>query len=222
MFIETLSTNPRGFFAVVLAIVVSVCLHELAHGLVAIWLGDRTPLETGHITLNPLVHMGWMSILAMLMAGIAWGAMPVDRRRLRGKHGDALVSAAGPATNILIAAITLVSLGLWWRFDTRSPDELSQIAVNAQYLLQIFGGVNVLLAIFNLIPLPPLDGSGIMRSLVPAYREQLDRLNQQAPGAVPMIALVTVYLASSYIALPARDLTTFILEKICGSPLVLR
>ena len=73
MFIEQLSTDPQYFFAVCITVVLSVCLHELAHGIVAIWLGDRTPIETGHMTLNPAVHMGWMSLVLLLVAGIAWG-----------------------------------------------------------------------------------------------------------------------------------------------------
>jgi Zn-dependent protease len=169
MFIEQLSKNPRYFFATVIAIVLSVCLHELAHGIVAIWLGDDTPLDTGHMTLNPLVHMGPMSLVMLAIAGIAWGAMPVDPTRLRGRYGDAMVSLAGPVSNVLLATLAIVPLGLWMRFDLRHTHELSQFAYNGRYLLWIFARTNVLLAIFNMIPVPPLDGSHVLGSLLPSY-----------------------------------------------------
>jgi Zn-dependent protease len=216
MFIEQLSKDPQYFFAMVIAIVVSVCLHELAHGFAAIWLGDRTPIERGHITLNPLVHMGWMSLVAMLVAGIAWGAMPVDRRRLRGKYASAIVSAAGPATNILIAAIALGTLGLWERFDDSAYGDLSRIASNARFLLWIFGVANVLLAMFNLLPVPPLDGSGILRGLSPAYSNLMDRVMQQSGGAYLQIALLVFVFGGKYISQFAGQVARFILIHIRG------
>ena len=69
MFIEQLSKDPRFFFAMLITIVVSICLHELAHGFAAIWLGDRTPIESGHMTLSPFVHMGVVSLICLLLAG---------------------------------------------------------------------------------------------------------------------------------------------------------
>src|SRR3954447_26147620 len=114
-FIENLQKDPRFFLAVCITVVVSISLHELAHGIVAIWLGDRTPIETGHMTLNPAVHLGPISLICLLLAGIAWGSMPVTPSRLRGRYGDALVAAAGPIMNLLLGAIALVALGLWRR-----------------------------------------------------------------------------------------------------------
>ena len=78
MFLQYLSTHPQLYFAVIIVVVISICLHELAHGFAAIALGDRTPEETGHITMNPLVHMGGFSLMMLAIAGISWGAMPVD------------------------------------------------------------------------------------------------------------------------------------------------
>src|SRR5690242_8274392 len=117
MFLESLQSNPRFFMAVVITVVVSICLHELCHGIVAIWCGDRTPIERGHMTLNPAVHMGVFSVICLLLAGIAWGSMPINPRRMRGKYAPALVSAAGPACNILLSVLALLSVGLWDRFD---------------------------------------------------------------------------------------------------------
>src|SRR4051794_36782865 len=84
MFISYLQSDPQFYFSVIIVVIVSVCLHELAHGFTAMALGDRTPEETGHITLNPHVHMGTTSLLMLAFTGLAWGAMPVDPTRMRG------------------------------------------------------------------------------------------------------------------------------------------
>ena len=99
LFIQTAASDPRYFFAWILVVVVSICLHEFAHGVVAVWLGDQTPIEEGRITLNPLVHMGPVSMIALLIGGIAWGAMPVNPSRLRGRYAPALVAAAAAASS---------------------------------------------------------------------------------------------------------------------------
>jgi hypothetical protein len=92
----------------------SIVLHELAHGWAAIRLGDTTPRDLGHMTWNPLVHMGGFSLVVFAVIGIAWGMMPVDPSRLRGRYGDALVALAGPAMNIVLAAVSFaVWLVLW-------------------------------------------------------------------------------------------------------------
>lgn len=171
LFIQSLQDNPRFFFAVVITVVVSIVLHELAHGLVAIRLGDRTPVETGHMTLNPLVHMGGASLAMLAFAGIAWGAMPVNPSRLRGRYGDALVSLAGPLTNLILGTAALTAVGVWDHFDPRPELQMGPLLENLRYLLVIFGSWNWLLCLFNLLPVPPLDGSHVAADLVPAYRE---------------------------------------------------
>jgi Zn-dependent protease len=111
MFIQSLQSNPRFFFAVVITVVVSITIHELAHGVVAVWRGDRTPIDEGHMTLNPAVHMGPFSIIALLVAGIAWGAMPINPSRIRGRFGEALVAAAGPGSGSPLVSVELRHLG---------------------------------------------------------------------------------------------------------------
>ena len=113
LFIQTLLSNPLFYLCVVVTVIVSIILHELAHGLAAIKLGDKTPIHTGHMTLDPLVHMGPFSIVILLVVGIAWGLMPIDPTRLRGKYAEAIVAVAGPLTNLILAAIALTALGIW-------------------------------------------------------------------------------------------------------------
>ena len=171
LFIQSLQTEPRYFFAVVITVIVSITLHELAHGFVAIKLGDDTPAVTGHMTLNPLVHMGLFSFVLLAIAGIAYGAMPVNRSRLRGRYAESLVAVAGPVTNLLLAVIATVGLGLWYRFGTVDVGVAAQ--ANGLLLLSVFAITNFALAIFNMLPVPPLDGGYIAANLFPAYRRLL-------------------------------------------------
>lgn len=190
MFIQTLQTNPPYFFAVVITVVVSITIHELAHGVAAVWLGDRTPIETGHMTLNPAVHLGAFSVMALLLAGIAWGAMPVNPDRLRGRYGDAWVSLAGPFSNAILALVSLGAYGLWLR--NVGYIEQGETAGNAQYLLWVFGVTNVMLALFNLVPLPPLDGSRILSSFSPGFRRLVDHLNESGGTMIVFLLVFAV------------------------------
>src|SRR5688500_3456598 len=160
----------------IVVLIVSVVLHENAHGVVAHRLGDPTAKQAGRLTLNPIRHLdpvGSVILPAMLAftAGMAFGyakPVPVNPRLLRGGHrqGFALVAAAGPASNFLIALVTVLSVRMFMgesflpqalfamEFDRATP---FQMVVAALFI------VNVALAAFNLIPIPPLDGSRFVR-----------------------------------------------------------
>jgi Zn-dependent protease len=199
--------------------VISITIHELAHGVVAIRLGDRTPIETGHMTLNPAVHLGLFSVIALLVAGIAWGQMPVDPTRLRGRSGEAQVAAAGPVSNVLLALLSLTALGFWWRMD---GDLLPRgtPAGNAQFLLSVFGLVNINLALFNMIPVPPLDGWRILENFSDGYKRLMERLNET--GATVMVFVLAFALAGKVITPAAEQIRFRFLELVSGLPLELR
>lgn len=118
LFVLRLMDPAQRFHALVwiVVVVISITLHELAHGFAAIRAGDDTPIRLERMTLNPLVHMGPFSLLALLVVGIAWGQMPIDSSRLRGKYAEAKVAFAGPSTNLLICLAALVGWGLLVRF----------------------------------------------------------------------------------------------------------
>jgi Zn-dependent protease len=213
MFILELHRDPQFFFAVVITVVVSITIHELAHGVVAIWRGDRTPVETGHMTLNPAVHLGPFSVIALLMAGIAWGAMPINPGRIRGRYGEALVAVAGPVSNALLALISLTALGLWWR-QTGHSLERGTPAGNFQYLLQVFGLVNIVLAVFNLIPVPPLDGSKILENVSTGYRDWIERLH--TTGASVLVLIFAFVLSGRVIFPAAQQMRLHWLELVSG------
>jgi Zn-dependent protease len=193
MFIENISANPAFFVYVVVTMVFSVVLHELAHGWAAIWQGDRTPIETGHMTVDPRVHMGAISLIMLALMGMCYGAMPVDRTRFRSRYGDALVSAAGPLMNLLLAFLALTGLSVW-RVTIGGSTEMSVMSENLLQFLWVFGVSNIALFLFNLIPVPPLDGASVLANLHKGYARMLRRV--QDPR-VFLIAFVVVFMVLS-------------------------
>jgi len=144
-------------------VIFSICLHELAHGWAAIWQGDDTPRRLGHMNMNPLVHMGGWSLLAFAVIGIAWGAMPVNPANFRDRRlGRVYVAAAGPAMNVCIALVMLLATGVWVRYGGSAS-----LYTGDDITLILFTGVwlNLILALFNLLPIVPLDGSRILGGL---------------------------------------------------------
>jgi Zn-dependent protease len=136
-------------------VIFSITLHELAHGWAALWQGDDTPRVMQRMTANPIVHMGPMSLIVFAILGIAWGLMPVDPSKFRWRRrGRIVVAAAGPAMNIALAVVTLTAAGIWQSFGPGTQPLQDNIGT----FLFTGGWLNLALAIFNLLPLPPLDG----------------------------------------------------------------
>lgn len=163
------------FIVIVLALAFTI--HEFAHAWFAYKFGDRTAYEQGRVTLNPRAHLDPLGTILILIAGFGW-AKPVPVMRSRFKHPRLMgivVSAAGPLSNLLLALIG-VMLGVLF-FYTGWLDGLSG---GAQDAVNLFLGylvrMNVLLFLFNLIPLPPLDGYRIIEDLAPPrIRVKMDR-----------------------------------------------
>jgi len=184
MFIQQLFAAPALFIAHVLMVVFSICCHEYAHAWVALKQGDRTAADAGHLTLNPMVQMGPMSLIMLLICGIAWGAVPVRPDRMRHHYSHALVSFAGPAMNLLLAVgFTLGCTVMVARFG--------QDSVYANYLFR--GAVmNIVLALFNLLPVPPLDGWTVLSFFFP----RLAQTNSELRNASLFILLIGFMVVS--------------------------
>ncbi len=146
--------DPVKYFTIVFVLIGSIVLHELGHALVATWQRDPTPRMMGHITWNPVVHMGWTSIVFIALMGIGWGRTPVNPRYFRDRRwGSVLVSIAGPAVNLGLAAVAVLA-GVA-AAKAGAPHRFVQFCDIA---LQF----NVLLFLFNMIPIPPLDGFSVL------------------------------------------------------------
>jgi Zn-dependent protease len=148
-------------------IIASITLHELAHGVVAIWNGDNTPRELGHMTANPVVHMGVPSLLVFAVAGIAWGQMPTDPYYYRNRRfGNFTVAIAGPVTNLLLAFFCLSAAAVWaWLVATHRVLPEENLDANLTRFLWWGGVLNLILAVFNMLPIPPLDGSRVLGAI---------------------------------------------------------
>lgn len=167
LFIQTLFVNPVIFLMTCLIVVFSVCLHEYFHAKAAVWEGDYTAAE--HLTLNPLRQMGFMSLLMLAFFGIAWGAVPVDRSLLRSRRSMLRVSLAGPAANLLLLLLAwglLLILGLPTVQNFLFADNRA-VEAGVYLFIITFGVYNFVLLVFNLIPLPGLDGWNILLEIFP-------------------------------------------------------
>lgn len=152
--IQLLFQNPFAFVLVAVPLLYSIILHELAHGWVADKMGDSTARWLGRLSLNPLKHLDPIGTIMLFVFGFGWAKpVPVNFSRLRdARKGLIFVSAAGVTANIIVAFLALLLLRVL------SPAPYDVIHTLLYYVAQI----NIMLAAFNLIPIPPLDGSKIL------------------------------------------------------------
>lgn len=170
LFISLLWNAPQLFWYQVFVVVFSVCLHEYAHARTALFFGDDTAQQTGHLTLNPFRQMGIISLLMLIFCGIAWGAVPVDPEKLRNYHKRAglWVSFAGPCVNLILFLLGLLMFSGLCVIAARQGDvqEFSVVAENILLLTFLFAKINALLLILNLLPISGFDGGNIMQELL--------------------------------------------------------
>ncbi len=188
--------------------VIAITIHEASHALVATLLGDTTPRKQGRLTLNPLRHLDPLGSILLVLKGFGWGRpVLVNPTEFRGNPvtGMALVAAAGPLSNVLLAVLAAVPLRTQMDLSTQATD----------FALTMVG-VNATLAVFNMIPLPPLDGfSVLVRFLpIPLARSAM-RLAQYGPGVLLALfflpSLLHVDLIGPIINLPTTMLARLVL-----------
>lgn len=149
--------NIFSFIVFAVCLIIAITIHEFSHALIADKLGDPTPRSQGRLSLNPLRHLDLVGTLMLFLVHFGWGKpVPIDPYNLKNpKKDEMLISIAGPASNLILATI----LSLIIRFIPLN----SLVIILLSNLIEL----NILLAIFNLIPIPPLDGSKILLNLLP-------------------------------------------------------
>jgi Zn-dependent protease len=176
--ISLLTTNPTAFVIIAVALALSLTVHEFAHAWTADKLGDPTPRRFGRVTLNPLRHLDPFGTLLLLIAGFGFARpVPINPGNL-GRWGTLWVSAAGPISNLLIALLVALLL-------TVLPPSTFTLTV----LLTVLS-INIVLAVFNLIPIPLLDGSRILGALVPSLGRSLAQFEAQPFSFLIVMAFI--------------------------------
>ena len=186
-----------------------ICLtvHEFSHGFVAYRLGDTTAKDAGRLSLNPLKHIDWLGVIAMLLLGFGWAKpVPVNPYRFKksGARGIVWVSLAGPASNILFAFVLLL---VWEIIYALVPAVMFNY-----YFVNVMSSIiylNIGLAVFNLIPIPPLDGSRVLGYFLPY---NASRWMENNGNTLYLILLLAVFTgALSKVITPTAN---FILENV--------
>ena len=202
--------------ALIVPLIVAIVFHEVAHGYVASLLGDPTAKERRRLSLNPLRHVDPVGtvilpgLLALVKAPVfGWAKpVPVIKARLRNpRYGMMAVAAAGPGSNLVLAAVGAVLLGLLVRGvgDAQPGEPLRFIALN----LSNFLSINIFLALFNLLPIPPFDGSHIVEGLLP---EQAARAYAKFRTVGMLIPIMLVIVLPQLI--PGFSITQYIIGPV--------
>ena len=169
MIIQTLLSDPFVFLAWVVALLLGLTVHEFSHAWVAYKLGDPTAKYAGRLTLNPLKHLDPFGTILLFLVGFGWGKpVPFNPYNLKNqKYGPALVAIAGPLSNFVLA----ITFGLLLRFLVAQGASQGFIL-----LLTYIVFLNVILGVFNLVPIPPLDGSKLLALFIsPSLNQTLER-----------------------------------------------
>ena len=187
----------------VLPLVIAITFHEAAHAFVAHRLGDNTASQLGRVSFNPLKHLDPFGTLLLVLAGFGYGKpVPFNESRLRSAFGVTLVAIAGPLANVGLAALCAIPL----RFGTAGT-----LGDTYESILGAIVIWNCVLAIFNLVPIPPLDGANVVYGLLPPRQQYSWRTYQQyGPFLLLLILLAAPQILSSLVFGPANALARFL------------
>lgn len=172
--------NPVELLYMTPAVIIALSFHEFAHAAAAYRLGDRTAYNQGRLTASPFAHIDILGLIMLYVAGFGWAKpVPINPYNFRGNRnqGVMLVSLAGPAANFVLAVLFAILLGAFF-YNIPYLDRITE------YIIYF----NVILSIFNLIPIPPLDGSKILAGLIPGSAEWMHKLEQY--GVIILVLLL--------------------------------
>ena len=192
--VQRAADDPIGFIAFIIAILLGITVHEFMHAYAATRLGDDTARLMGRLSLNPMAHLDPFGTLLIVLAGFGYGKpVPFNESRLRAALGVSAVALAGPLANIVLAFVCALPL----RFGGVDPLGGVYTEVLSQIVLW-----NCVLAVFNLIPIPPLDGANVVYGLLPPQQKYTWRSFQQYG---PILLLLLLFFG-------ARILSTIVFQ----------
>lgn len=199
---------PVQMLLSVIPALICITLHELSHGFVAYKLGDETAKRAGRLTLNPIKHIDIFGLIMMIAFKFGWAKpVPVDMRNFRNPKRDmAICALAGPVSNVIICCVFLFIFGVCYLplnfSDTRFSQSLVEMIYTTAYL-------SLALAVFNIIPIPPLDGSKVLFSVM-SSESYYKLMRYEKYGMIILIAL----LATDILGNPLQTATQFLFDKL--------
>lgn len=180
----------------VIAVLLCLTVHETCHGLAALALGDPTAKRMHRLSFNPLHHIDWLGLAAMFVCGFGWAKpVPVDMRYFKNpKAGMALTALAGPVSNFLLALLAMLAASLMVRL---AP--VTGLTLWALYFLIDLAILSIGLGLFNLIPIPPLDGSKVLFSLLPE-KAYYTLMRYERYGMLVLLAIVWLDIGGNFLS----------------------
>ena len=202
--VQNAARDPIGFVAWIIALVLGITVHEFMHAYAAHRLGDDTARLLGRLSLNPMAHLDPFGTLLLVLAGFGYGKpVPFNESRLRSPLGVTLVAIAGPIANLALAALCAIPL----RFGAASL-----IGGAYEEILLAIVQLNCVLAIFNLIPIPPLDGSNVVYGLLsPRQQYSWRTVQQYGPFLLLFILLLAPRVLATLVFAPAVAIARLLL-----------
>ena len=211
MFFDLLVSDPQYAASIVIAIILAVVIHEFCHAWMATYLGDPTARYMGRLSLNPLAHMDPVGTLMLFLAGFGWGKpVPFSLKYLKNPRLDAaLIALAGPLSNLVIALIFAIPYRYLF-LEGLDVVSASSMTLFLYKLLKTIIDFNLILMVFNLLPIPPLDGSKVFSLLLPGdYISKLYRFRNYGYGILLFLVfshyLFGVNLLGGYILGPSLN-----------------
>ncbi len=202
--VQRASEDPFGFIAFIVAIILGITVHEFMHAYAAHRLGDDTGRMLGRMSLNPMAHLDPFGTLLLVLAGFGYGKpVPFNESRLRSAISVTLVALAGPLANLALAALCAIPI----RFG--AADTLGPLYFDILAAIVLW---NCVLAIFNLVPIPPLDGANVIYGLLPPRQQYSWRTYQQyGPFLLLFVLLFAPQVLGTLVFGPASAIVRLLL-----------